>query len=171
MKKLFLCGLFSISSLWGIVLKSPDFKNNNFIPKKFTGEGINIAPRLRWDFPHPHVRSFALICEDPDAQDEPWVHWIIYNIPNVYRILENINPTMDIACNGTMHGLNSWGQLGYNGPMPPEGSGVHHYRFTLYVLNKKKLDLKPGATKQELLKAMDGHILQQVELVGLYERK
>lgn len=170
MKKLLLFGVWFMNASLALILYSPDFKNNQTIPKKFTGEGKNSAPRLQWSIPHPHVRSFALICDDPDAQDEPWVHWIIYNIPSVYRKLENINPTMDIMCNGMAQGLNSWGQLGYNGPMPPEGSGVHHYRFTLYVLNKKKLDLEPGATKEGLLKAMEGHILQQAELVGLYER-
>ena len=171
MKKLLVWSLLFMNLSWAIVLKSPDFKNNDFIPKKFTGEGENIAPRLKWSTPSSKGRSFAIICDDPDAQDEPWVHWVIYNIPLIYRELANIKPTMEIMCNGMAQGLNSWNELGYNGPMPPEGSGVHHYRFTLYVLNKKKLDLEPRATKEELLQAMDGHILQQVELVGLYEIK
>lgn len=170
MKKLLLFGVLCMNGVFGLTFKSLDFKSGGFIPLKCTGEGANIAPRLRWDRVHPKAKAFALICEDSDAEGEPWVHWLMYNIPSGYRSVDFIKPSVQLLpCCGLMQGLNSWLEFGYNGPMPPQGSGIHHYHFKLYVLNAK-LPLAPGALKHEVLNAMHGHILDEAELVGLYER-
>jgi len=117
----------------------------------------------------------ALICDDPDAPTpEAWVHWVIYKIPpDTTELPEGVAKTAQLSQPpGAVQGKNSWpsGQtIGYRGPMPPPGHGVHRYYFRLYALDTP-LDVPPGATKAELLQAMEGHILAQGELMGTYQR-
>jgi len=155
-----------------LTIESPAFANDTTIPKRFTGDGEDISPHLTWSGVPAGAKAMALICDDPDAPTpEPWVHWLIYNIPpSATGLAENIAKTATLSVpEGAQQGKNSWGRVGYGGPAPPRGHGVHHYHFKLYVLDAL-LNVKPGLTKAELLSAMEGHILTQGELVGLYQR-
>lgn len=170
MKKLLFCGVLILNTINGLTLTSPDIQNDQPMHKQFTGQGQDKAPRLQWSNIPAKTKSLVLICDDPDAEDEVWVHWVVYNIPAIAKNLDYLKKTDEKTANGTMQGMNSWPHLGYNGPMPPVGSGVHHYHFKLYALDTM-LNLKPRATKEQVEKAMKGHILAQTELVGLYEIK
>ncbi len=154
---------FSISSL--------DFAHQGKIPKEFTCDGANKMPQFAWEHAPAKTVSFALICDDPDAPKPttPWVHWVVYNIPGNKMSLDHVADRSEKLTDGTLQGANSWPHSGYDGPCPPKGHGIHHYHFTLYALDAM-LKIKPGATKQELLKAMEGHILGKAEIVGTYER-
>ncbi len=159
-----------------LTLTSDDFEAGQVIPTACTGEGDDRSPQLAWDQVPDAVREFALICDDPDAPTAtPWVHWVIYGLAADLRALPANLPTDRTITSpvAALQGRNSWpsGQtVGYRGPLPPPGHGVHHYHFKLYALDAR-LDLKPGLTKDELLKAMQGHIVATGELVGTYERK
>jgi len=153
-------------------LKSSEFIEGQQIPKPFTGEGTDRSPALDWANIPNGTKELALICDDPDAPTpEPWVHWVMYKIPpDLTKLGEGI-PTDDRIkeLDGVIQGKNTWGRIGYGGPMPPVGHGWHRYFFKLYALDSS-LNLEPGATKDELLKAMDGHILAETELMGKYRR-
>lgn len=147
-------------------LISSAFGNYDQIPVKYTGEGDDVSPPLRWQDVPTGVRSFALICEDPDAPHATWDHWIIYNIPSSMSVLaEGLREELP---QGAQSCLNSWGKPGYGGPNPP--SGNHRYFFTLYALDTVLL-LPEGATKANLLNIMRGHTLAEATLVGCYERQ
>jgi Raf kinase inhibitor-like YbhB/YbcL family protein len=158
-------------------LSSMAFKNGEAIPKKHTGEGQDVSPPLAWEGAPASTRALALICDDPDAPtDEPWVHWVIYNIgPGVNSLPEGV-PSGEATLQKPIEaqqGSNSWPSgvtIGYRGPMPPPGHGTHHYHFKLHALDAR-LDIKPPATKKDVLDAMRGHVLAEAELVGTYERK
>jgi len=153
------------------MLTSPAFANGERIPKQYTGEGTDSSPPLEWTDPPDGTQSLALICDDPDAPAGTWDHWLIWNIPADRRNLpEGIPATETVAdLGGACQGNNSWPKIGYGGPMPPPGHGVHHYHFRLYALDTA-LELAPGADKTALLNAMEGHILAEAKLTGLYSR-
>ena len=140
-------------------LTSPEFANNGFIPEKFTCEGEDINPALIIEDISANAKSLAFIVDDPDAPMGMWVHWVVYNMPITSRIGENSIPAEQ--------GMNDFGRLNYGGPCPP--SGTHRYFFKAYALDAQ-LNLKAGLTKQALEKAMQGHILQKAELIGLYKK-
>jgi Raf kinase inhibitor-like YbhB/YbcL family protein len=148
-----------------ILMISPDFDRNGPMPRKHTGEGRDLSPSLSWSSIPPGTAELALICDDPDAPSpKPWVHWVLYGIaPSVAALAPG-------ADGGGKAGRNDFGNAGYGGPMPPRGHGVHHYHFKLYALDKA-LQLRAGASKDELVAAMQGHILDQGELIGTYERR
>jgi len=148
-------------------LTSTAFAPGEPIPRKYTCDGEDISPPLRWSDPPQDTQSFALIADDPDAPVGTWVHWVLYNLPAETRALPQAVPPESDLSDGSRHGKNSWRRLGYGGPCPP--SGTHRYFFRLYALDTV-LDLKGGASKKQLLKAMEGHILGQTELMGLYSR-
>ena len=152
-------------------LMSTAFKNDDRIPKKYSGEGDDVSPPLEWSEPPVATKAFALICDDPDAPVGTWDHWLIWNIPADRKGLpENVAKTETVAdLGGARQGKNSWPRIGYNGPMPPKGHGTHHYNFVLYALDTP-LDLKPGSNKGALLATMKGHILDQGKLTGTYSR-
>jgi len=153
-------------------LSSGAFERNERIPIQFTGEGRDVSPPLAWSGIPSKAKELALIMEDPDAPiPEPWVHWVIYRIaPSLSGLPEGVAKTATFAAPVSMlQGKNSWGAIGYRGPAPPKGHGVHRYSLRLYALDAP-LKLPSGATKSELLKAMQGHILSQTELIGTYER-
>lgn len=160
-------------------LTSNAFKNGDILDAVFTVEGEDISPPLEWSAPPSDTKSFAIICDDPDAPSarqpgpEPWVHWILFNIPsNVNTLSPKVSrePEPD-AIPGASQGQNSWPDenIGYRGPAPPPGSGPHRYFFKLYALDVV-LPLTAGVTKSQLLKAMDSHILAECQLFGVYER-
>jgi Raf kinase inhibitor-like YbhB/YbcL family protein len=157
-----------------IQLTSTAIDNNAPIPRIYTGDADDRSPPLAWEGAPDDAKEFAMICDDPDAPSaQPWVHWVIYSIPADVRSLpeglpRNAQLDKPIAAK---QGKNSWpsgATVGYRGPQPPPGK-AHHYHFHLYALDTK-LDLSPSATKDALLKAMDGHILAEGELVGTYAR-
>lgn len=140
-------------------LTSPEFENNKFIPQKFTCEGQDVNPALIIEDIPDGGQSLALIMDDPDAPAGTWVHWVVYDIPVVSRIEEDSIPGVA--------GVNTLKEKTYHGPCPP--SGVHRYFFKIYALDKK-LNLPPGTSKGGLEKAMQEHILDKAELIGLYKR-
>ncbi|MGQ9588217.1 MAG: YbhB/YbcL family Raf kinase inhibitor-like protein [Thermoplasmata archaeon] len=149
-------------------LESPEFKHGESIPKKFTCDGADVSPALRWSDVPVGTRSFALICDDPDAPMGTWVHWVIYNIPGDRTgISENV-PKQSLLPDGTKQGSNSWRKTGYGGPCPP-GKKPHRYFFKLMALDTM-VQIPAGASKDELLRAVGGHVLGEAELVGLYGR-
>jgi len=152
-------------------LTSPAFKHGERIPKGHTGEGADTSPPLEWTDPPAGTKTYALICDDPDAPVGTWDHWVIWNLPGRLRALPEGVPRGETVAtlDGAAQGKNGWGTIGYRGPLPPPGHGNHHYHFRLYALDTT-LDLAPGADKKALLKAMEGHILATAELVGLYSR-
>lgn len=155
-----------------LVVKSDAFAHGGNIPETYTEDGKDISPPLAWEQVPPHTASLALICDDPDAPSrEPWVHWVIYDIAGSARSLpQGVPPNAEPhSAKGAIQGKNSWGTIGYRGPAPPKKHGPHHYHFHLYALDAP-VALKPGASKSELLSAIEGHILAEGELVGVYQR-
>jgi Raf kinase inhibitor-like YbhB/YbcL family protein len=155
-----------------IVVESSIFLNDEAIPARYTGDGEDISPPLRWSGLPPGTREVALICDDPDApRAEPWVHWVLYGLsPEVLALPEDLPRKESLGFPaGARQGRNDFGSTGYGGPAPPPGHGVHHYHFRVYALDAPA-DVAPGATKAELLAAMDGHVLDVGELVGTYRR-
>lgn len=160
-------------------LTSDGFEAGKTIDAKYTVEGADVSPPLSWSQVPDGTKSFALICDDPDAPspenpaDEPWVHWVIFNIPaDRTGLPENAGRAAETpAVPGAKQGHNSWtsDNLGYRGPAPPPGSGPHRYFFKLYALDTK-LERDAGISKAELLKAISGHVLGEGELIGVYER-
>jgi Raf kinase inhibitor-like YbhB/YbcL family protein len=147
---------------------SSHFTSGDFIPSQYTCDGQDIPIPLKWQEIPQNTKSLALIMDDPDAPGGIWVHWIVYNIPPSQTGLAE-NQTYDARLEeGGMQGLNSWGKNGYGGPCPPKGT--HHYYFKLYALDCM-LEQKAGMTKTELLADMQGHILAEAQMVGLYHRK
>jgi Raf kinase inhibitor-like YbhB/YbcL family protein len=150
-------------------LKSDAFMNGQSIPAKYSCIGKNVSPALTWSNPPAGAQSFALIVDDPDAPAGTWVHWVLYNIPSDSRSLpENLPVTgKNVDPAALNFGKNSSGNARYDGPCPP--SGTHRYYFKLYALDAA-VNLLPGATKDDLLKAMQGHILAQGELMGTFSK-
>lgn len=150
-----------------IKITSPAFKEGGKIPKKYTADGPNVSPPLKWESVPEGTQYLALICDDPDAPVGVWVHWVLYNLPAEIKSLPENVPSKKTLENGAAQGTNDFRKIGYGGPAPP--SGTHRYYFNLYALDTK-LDLEPGAAKDDLLKAMKGHILAHGRLMGKYKR-
>lgn len=147
---------------------SKAFQNGGSIPSKYTCDAENISPPLAWHGAPGTTKSYALIVHDPDAPRGDWVHWVIYHLPaNQSELSENI-PAQETLPSGAMQGRNDFRNIGYGGPCPP--SGTHHYHFRLYALDSM-LPLHAGATRQELEKAMHGHIVAETLLIGTYQRR
>ena len=146
---------------------SPAFQHEGMIPIKFSCKGDDISPPLKWENAPAGAKSFVLVCDDPDAPMGTWDHWLLFNIPASVTELQEGVPAQAELPNGARHGKNSWGRKDYGGPCPP--GGTHRYFFKFYALDTL-LDLKPGASKRELLNAMQGHILAQTELMGKFKR-
>lgn len=149
-------------------MTSSAFKEGDMIPSKYTCDGLNVSPPLEWKDIPAGTKSFALIGDDPDAPMGTWVHWVAFNIPaNMTGLDENLRPEKEFK-NGMRQGSNDWPRIGYGGPCPP--SGTHRYYFKLYALDTM-LDMKPGATKSQVLKAIKGHVLAEAQLMGKYKRQ
>ena len=144
-------------------IRSPAFVMNGYIPARYTCDGTDVNPPLEFADVPAGTKSLALIVDDPDAPVGMWVHWVVWNIdPATREIAEDSVPS------GAGQGKNDWKRNNYGGPCPP--SGVHRYFFKLYAMDVK-LNLGSGATKAELEKAMQGHILANSELIGLFKRR
>ncbi len=148
-------------------IQSSAFKEWEKIPSKFTCDGENVSPQLSWsDFPS-NTKTFSLIVDDPDAPSGTFVHWVVYNIPSDVTSLPEGTTSQNLPA-GAKQGTNHFGDNDYGGPCPP--SGTHRYYFKLYALDSE-VQLKSGAGKKDLLKAMEGHILAESQLMGKYERR
>ncbi|HLT36714.1 MAG TPA: YbhB/YbcL family Raf kinase inhibitor-like protein [Enhygromyxa sp.] len=152
-----------------MLLESPAFADGDSIPSKYTCEGEDISPPLRWSKLPEGTRSLALIVDDPDAPDpkapkRTWVHWVLYDVPaDATGLPEGADPLPV----GTREGLNDWDRIGYGGPCPPIGR--HRYFFKLYALDAS-LGALPEPSKAALEQAMAGHILAQTQLIGTYKK-
>lgn len=149
-------------------LTSSAFRDGEMIPATYSADGADHSPPLAWSGQPPATVSLALICDDPDAPRGTWVHWVLFNLPGDTRgLAEHTSPDGTLA-NGAHQGKNDFGKLGYGGPAPPRGK-PHRYFFKLYALDAD-LKLPAGATKDQLLKAMQGHVLAEARLMGQYQR-
>lgn len=153
-------------------VSSPAFQNGARIPEAYAAEGQNISPSLTWPSGPEGTRSYVVIMEDPDAaEDPPFVHWLLYNVPAAMTTLPEALPAMP-ALPGPermLQGANERGSTGYYGPRPPVGDAPHHYHFQVFALDRM-LDLPHGASRAELLEAMRGSVLAQGEVVGTFQR-
>ncbi len=155
-----------------LALTSPAFAHNGPIPKFYTCQGKDVSPALAWSGLPLGTKSLALIVDDPDAPDPAapkmtWVHWVLYNIPASASGLAGAVAPAELPP-GTREGLNDWKRTGYGGPCPPIGR--HRYFHKLYALDALLPDLKQP-TKIQLEKAMEGHVLGKVALVGTYQKE
>ena len=148
-------------------LSSLAFNDDDMIPDKYTCDGADVSPPLEWGLVPEGTKSIALICDDPDAPVGTWVHWVYYDIPaDTKGLPENIAP-QENPDNGGKQGTNDFRRIGYGGPCPP--GGTHRYYFKIYALDTI-LNLPAGADKKQLLKAMEGHIIGQAQIMGKYKR-
>ncbi|MGH7942315.1 MAG: YbhB/YbcL family Raf kinase inhibitor-like protein [Limisphaerales bacterium] len=153
----------------GFSINSDAFSSNGMIPKKYSGQGENISPPLAWSGEPDGTKSFALIVDDPDVPLGTFVHWVIYDLPStVHRLPENVERS-EAPLDGARQGKNSFFKIGYVGPMPPTQK-PHRYFFKLFALDATP-QLEAGADKRDLLKAMEGHVMGQAQLMGVYQKQ
>lgn len=149
-------------------LRSKAFKEGQSIPRKHTCDGPDLSPPLEWSDVPQGTNAFALLMEDPDAATGSWVHWLLYDLPAEARSLpEGVSPTETLPRGGAQ-GKNDFGRIGYGGPCPPPGR-PHRYFFRLYALSSR-VNLPPGASKEQLLRAMEGNVKAEAQLMGTYGR-
>ena len=153
---------------WIMNLTSPAFNEGQSIPVQFTCDGRDVSPPLCWSAVPSATKSFTVICDDPDAPSGTFVHWVLYNLPGATSKLSEGISRGEILPNGAMQGLSDFKACGYGGPCPPAGE-AHRYFFKLYALDDT-LRLKPRATRAEVLKAFNGHVLGAATLMGRYQR-
>jgi Raf kinase inhibitor-like YbhB/YbcL family protein len=147
-----------------IKIISTVFNDGEHIPEKYTCKGVNISPPIEWEAV-PKTVKYAIICEDPDASS--WTHWVIFNLPfNSTSLSEWVMEREELE-NGAKQGFNDFGTIGYRGPCPP--NGTHRYIFRIYALDTV-IDLPAMITKDELLKAIEGHVLDEGHIMGLCTR-
>jgi Raf kinase inhibitor-like YbhB/YbcL family protein len=161
----------SLAPVFGAVslhLNSTAFRNNSYIPRRFTAEGENFSPPLEWCDPPAGTKSLAIACEDLDTTP-PFLHWLIYKIaPHTTRVSEAIPASPTHRPGSTSEqGKNSLGKPGYFGPKPPEGDKPHRYRFTLYALSSD-LPLAPGAELRDFQKVITDKVIAESSIIGLY---
>ena len=151
-----------------IQVSSTAFEEGGMIPAQYTADGANVSPPLTWSGIPEGTKCLALISDDPDAPMGTWVHWVLYNLPpGLTGLSENVPADEELA-GGGLHGVNDFRRYGYGGPAPP--SGTHRYYLKLYALDAM-LEVGPGLNKDELLKAMEGHVLAKGQLMGKYTRR
>ncbi|MCA9770697.1 YbhB/YbcL family Raf kinase inhibitor-like protein [Candidatus Dependentiae bacterium] len=144
---------------------STAFKEGGSIPQEYTCHGEDISPPLQWENEPEETKSFALICEDPDAPNGMWLHWTVYNIP---KDVKNFSAKMDINKIGAQQGFNSWKRADYGGPCPPTGS--HRYYFRVYALDTF-LNVKEKMTRDRFYNEVKKHTLAEGQLMGRYHKR
>lgn len=148
-------------------LTSAAFEEGGMIPSRYTCDGENVSPPLSWSGVPETAKTLALVADDPDAPRGTWVHWVVYRIPATEKGLPENVPAREALDDGTRQGHNDFKNTGYGGPCPP--SGAHRYFFKLYALDVEP-DLPPGVSKEQLLKASEGHVVAEGQLMGRYQR-
>jgi Raf kinase inhibitor-like YbhB/YbcL family protein len=151
----------------GLIVTSQAFKSGESIPSKYACDGEDVSPPISWSGASEQTKSYALIVNDLDAPTGTFTHWVIFNIPAADTDLQEGVPTVGTLSNGATQGRNGFGKIGYGGPCPP--SGRHRYVFHVYALDTL-LNLQAGASQGDVLEAMNGHILAEGELTGLYSK-
>ncbi len=153
-----------------IELTSSAFVNGAAIPEQYTCQGKNISPPLKWSGISSQAKSLVLIMDDPDAPVGTWVHWVLYDLPpSTTELPEGFGNELNKTTDTGKQGKNDFKHLGYGGPCPPAGKS-HRYFLKLYALDSV-LDLKSGATKKDVERTMENHILGQGQLMATYQRK
>ncbi|MCD1295930.1 YbhB/YbcL family Raf kinase inhibitor-like protein [Methanocella sp. CWC-04] len=147
---------------------SPAFQNGEMIPPQYTCQGSDISPPLKWKGVPEETESLVMIMDDADAPNGTITHWVLFNLPPDTRGIPESFTAQDKLDNGAIQGKNDFGDIGYTGPRPPPGK-QHEYYFRLYAIDTK-LDLSPGATKDDVMHALKGHVIDDVELTGTYSR-
>ena len=151
-----------------LAISSSVFQEGDRIPTKYTCDGQDVSPPLAWSDLPSGTQSLALIVDDRDAPAGTFTHWVLFNIPSDSRELSEAVPTQAQLPSGARQGRNDFRRIGYGGPCPPPGR-PHRYQFTLYALDQP-LDLEAGVAKDRLLEAMQGHIVGEGQLTGIYQR-
>ncbi len=149
-------------------VSTKSFSVGGEIPKRYTCDGADVSPQLSWSDPPQGSQSLALIADDPDAPRGTWTHWVVYDLPTGTKELAEDVRKIDQMPGGGSQGRNDFGKIGYGGPCPPPGK-PHRYFFRVFALDKT-LGLKPGASRKEVESAMQGHVLEQGEVMGRYGR-
>ena len=160
--------IFWANSGFALTVKSDAFENNGYIPDRYSCDAQDFSPALSWDEVPSGTKSFALICEDPDAPFKIWTHWVIFNIPADSRSLKENITVEELKQLGIVQGKNDFGSLGYKGPCPPQGK-PHRYVFNLYALDTV-LSSEEGVDKGQLITAMQGHIIAESKTIASYQR-
>ena len=150
-------------------LKSPAFGNGSQISSRYTCAGEDVSPALTWSGAPAAARTLALIADDTDAPSGTFTHWLMWNLPAGHTRLDEGVPTRDTFDNGARQGTNDFGRIGYKGPCPPHGR-PHRYFFRLYALDTA-LSLEAGASRQDLERAMKGHVLAQADWMGTFGQR
>jgi Raf kinase inhibitor-like YbhB/YbcL family protein len=151
-----------------VQVTSAAFSEGGDIPARYSCDGEDISPPLKWGDAPDGTRSFVVICEDPDAPSGTFVHWLLYDLPATATELPEAIPNSETLFNGAKQGRNDFKRIGYGGPCPPRG-GPHRYFFRLYALDIDP-QLKPLANKAEIARAMEGHVIASGHLMGKYKR-
>jgi hypothetical protein len=161
------CGARTAATAQQLAITSSAFNAGAAIPPAYSCDGADQSPALSWSGMPPSTKSVALILDDPDAPGGPWVHWVMYDLPaDAMQLPAGVAKTETLP-NAAKQGLNDFRKIGYNGPCPPPGK-PHHYTLRLYALDGPT-GLPPRATKAQVLRAIEGHVLAQAELVGTYQ--
>lgn len=148
------------------------FSPSESIPSEYTCEGADVSPSLEWTRVPDGTESIALVVDDPDAPGQTFTHWVLFNLPgDATRLPKDVDLDAEVADQdlSPREGANDFGDVGYGGPCPPPGDGPHRYFFRLYALDTV-LDLERGASKAQVTDALNGHVLDETDLVGTYER-
>ncbi len=153
-----------------MTLVCPAFADGQLIPAKYTADGADVSPPLKWSGVPEGTRSLALLVDDPDAPVGNWTHWVLYELPASATELPERTPKMHVMPNGARQGLNDFKKPGYGGPAPPPGK-PHRYIFTLYALDQHLALTPDTTTRKELSAAIQGHVLAQAQITGIYQRK
>ena len=163
----FCCILVAEGKTMELKVTSTAFTEGAMIPKLYTCDGKDISPPLQWSGTPPQAKTIALIADDPDTPVNTWVHWVLFNLPATSKGLPEHVPTDKTLPSGAKQGITDFKRVGYGGPCPP--GGTHRYYFKLYALDSE-LKVDAGASKAEVLQAMEGHVLAQGQLMGRYKR-
>jgi Raf kinase inhibitor-like YbhB/YbcL family protein len=151
-----------------LTITSPAFKQGEVIPTRYTRDGENVSPPLRWHDAPPRTRSFVVLVEDPDAPSGTFRHWAIYNIPAGESDLPE--GASGQGRGAAEEGVNGFGNARYDGPQPPKGHGPHHYHFRLAALDVPRLDIASSASAEDVWAKALPHIIAEAEVVGVYAR-
>jgi Raf kinase inhibitor-like YbhB/YbcL family protein len=147
-------------------LVSTAFADGAQIPRRYTCDGENISPPLQWSDPPAGVRSFVLLCDDPDAPAGTWHHWAVYDLaPGTTTLAEHVTPDTTMK-----QAVNDFRTTGYGGPCPPRGHGPHHYHFRLLALSTEHLRARPNAPCRDIEREARKFALAEATLVAWYER-
>jgi len=152
----------------GMQMSSSAFEDGERMPVKYTGDGADVSPPLKWKNAPDNTKAFVLICDDPDAPVGNWIHWVLYDVPAETSELPEGIPATGTVLESAKQGNNDFRKLGYGGPAPPPGK-PHRYIFTLYAIDRPT-GLPAGAGKGEVLKAIEGHVTAKAQLTGVYSR-